>query len=227
MEAGPGGLYCFVVAQQRVLAPAEPAELNLDLAGWHRRGGRRCTVHLTDEEFATAVHAGLIEELGPWRLTGSDATAGPDGGRVENPWVADEVTFDRYGRDSSGVPRINMWVWSPTLTRSHPPLSASQEYESICDLNGFLLIQHAMAPTYLPVPRRATSRHVCVVDAVYTNTRELVTYPHYLSVWQRIARALRKAADHPGPPHGHPLFDGHPWSAAALTEALRAVDHPT
>jgi hypothetical protein len=95
------------VAQQRVLAPAE---LNLDLAGWYRRGGRRCTVHVTAEEFAAAVRAGLIEEFGPWRLTGSDATVGADGGRVENPWVADEVTFDRYGHQPSGAPRFNMWV---------------------------------------------------------------------------------------------------------------------
>jgi hypothetical protein len=88
-----------------------------------------------------------------------------------------------------------------------------------------LLIQHATAPMYYPVPRRATARDVCVIDAVYTTNGELVTYPHYLSVWRRIARRLRKAADHPGPPHGHPLFDGHPWSAAALTEALTVIDH--
>jgi hypothetical protein len=211
------------VAQRRVLAPAEPAELNLDLAGWHRRGGRRCTVHVTAEEFAAAVRAGLIDEFGPWRLTGTDATAGADGGRVENPWVTDEVTLDRHGHEPSGAPRINMWVWSPALTRSHPPLSAGRQYESICDLNGFLLIQHATAPMYYPVPRRATTREVCVVDAVYTNSGELVTYPHYLSVWRRIARRLHKTADHPGPPHGHPLFDGFPWSAAALTEALTAM----
>jgi hypothetical protein len=62
---------------------------------------------------------------------------------------------------------------------------------------------------------------------VYTNTGELVTYPHYLSVWRRIARRLRKTADHAGPPHEHPLFDGYPWSAAALTEALTAMDHRT
>jgi len=43
------------MAQRRVLAPAEPAELNLDLAGWYRRGGRRCTVHVTAEEFAAVA----------------------------------------------------------------------------------------------------------------------------------------------------------------------------
>jgi hypothetical protein len=106
------------VAQRRVFPPAEPAELNVDLAGWYGRGGRRCTVHVTAAEFAAAVQAGLIEEFGPWRLTGSDAAAGTDGGRVENPWVADEVTFDRSGHKPSGVPRINMWVWSPVLTRA-------------------------------------------------------------------------------------------------------------
>jgi hypothetical protein len=217
----------FAVAQRRVLAPAEPAELNLDLAGWYRRGGRRCTVHVTAEEFAVAVQSALIEQFGPWRLTGSDATVGAGGGRVENPWMADEVTFDRYGHEPSGAPRINMWVWSPTLTRSHPPLSAGREYESICSLNGFLLIQHATAPMYYPGPRRATTRDVCVVDAVYANNGELVTYPHYLSVWRRIARRLRKTADRPGPPHGHPLNDGYPWSTAAFTEALTAMEHGT
>jgi hypothetical protein len=168
-----------------VLAPAEPAELNLDLAGWYRRGGRRCTVHVTAKEFAAAVQGGLIEQFGPWRLTGSDASVGAGGGRVENPWVADEVAFDRYGHEPSGAPRVNMWVWSPALTRSHPPLSVGREYESICSLNGFLLIQHATSPMYSAVPRRATTRDVCVVDAVYTNSGELVTRPHYLNVWRR------------------------------------------
>ncbi|HEV8526320.1 MAG TPA: hypothetical protein VGS60_02050 [Actinomycetes bacterium] len=93
------------MAQRRVL---EPAELNLDLTGRYRRGGHRCTVHVTADEFAAAVHAGLVEEFGPWRLTGSDATAGPDGSRVESPWVADEVALDRYGHEPSGVSRINM-----------------------------------------------------------------------------------------------------------------------
>ena len=124
--------------------------------------------------------------------------------------------------DPSGLPRINMWAWSPALTRSHPPLSAGLGYESICSLNGFLLLQCATTPMYLPVPGRATARDVCVVDAVYTDTGDLVTHPHYLSVWHRIARRLRKTADHPGPPPGHPLRDGYPWSAAAFDEAVAA-----
>src|SRR5262249_9932617 len=200
-----GGLACPVWGRNGVSGRAERAGWTPEVAGWSRRGGRGCTVHVTAEEFAEVVHAGLIEEFGPWRLTGSDATAGADGGRVEHPWVADEVTFDRYGHKPSGAPRINMWGGSPVRTRSHPPLSAGRQYESICSLNGFLLIQDATAPMYYPVPRRATTRDVCVVDAVYTNTGELVTYPHYLSVWRRIARRLRKAADRPGPTHGHPL----------------------
>jgi hypothetical protein len=218
-------LYPSGVARPNVRVPAEPVELNLDLAGWYRRGGRRCTVHVTADEFAAAVYAGLVEEFGPWRLTGSDATAGPDGRRVENPWIADEVALDRYGYGPSGGSRTNMWVWSQALTRSHPPLSAGRDYESICSLNGFLLIQEATTPMYLPVPRRATTRDVCVVDAVYTDTGDLVTYPHYLSVWRRVARRLRKAADHPGPPVGHALWDGHPWSATALTEAVTAMEN--
>src|SRR5262249_53577900 len=121
-----GGLACPVWGRNGVSGRAERAGWTPEVAGWYRRGGRRCTVHVTAEEFAEVVHAGLIEEFGPWRLTGSDATAGADGGRVEHPWVADEVTFDRYGHKPSGAPRINMWVWSPVLTRSHPPLSAGR-----------------------------------------------------------------------------------------------------
>src|SRR6266487_413114 len=122
---------------------------------------------------------------------------------------------------------IRGWPTTSRSTGTATRRRAGREYESICSLNGFLLMQHATGPMYNPVPRRATMRDVCVVDAVYTDTGKLVTYPYYLSVWRRIARRLRKTADRPGPPHGHPLFDGFPWSAAAFTEALTSMASDT
>jgi len=208
------------VARTRAVAPDEPARLHLDLDGWWRRGGHRCTVHVTAEEFDAAVRAGLPEQLGPWHLTCSDLLQMAARGRYQqHPWAEEDVAFHRHGRRTSGEHRSNMWVWSSMLTQSHPPLSVGGDYEMQCSYNGFLLVQFATAPVLHPLSGRPTTRDVCVVDAVYANTGELVTHTMYLSVWRRIARRLHKVADQPGPPHGHPLWDGFRWSAAALTEA--------
>jgi hypothetical protein len=212
------------VARGRVVAPDKPAELWLEVDGWYRRGGQRCTVHVTTEELAAAVRAGLPDELGPWHLTGSDSHPTPDGRRKWHAWNEDDVCLDRHGQTSSGH-RANMWIWSSALTRSHPPLSDSANYETWCSYNGFLLVQSATEVIWRPSAGHPTARDVCVVDAVYTATGDLVTHPGYLSVWRRIARRLRKLADQSGPAYGHPLCDGFRWSPAALTEAEAMLTH--
>lgn len=116
-----------------------------------------------------------------------------------------------------------MWLWSPRLTLTHPPLVIGSDYDTQCGWNGFVLVQNITGPLMNGVGRSGT-RDVTLVDALYTDTGELVTYPHYLSVWRRIARRLRTMTTSPGPSRGHRLWDGHPWSPAALTEALDILD---
>jgi hypothetical protein len=192
-----------------VIAPNEPASLHLEVDGWYRRGGRRWTAHVTTEELSAAILAGLPAELGPWHLTGADSRVGADGRREWLTWTRDEVVLDRP----------DMWIWSSALTRSHPPLSDGAKYDTWCSYNGFLHVQSATEPLWRPSANRPTARDVSVVDAVYTATGDLVTHPHYLSVWRRIVRRLRALADQPGPAHPHPLRDGYRWSPAALAEA--------
>ncbi|WP_232661127.1 hypothetical protein [Pseudonocardia sp. TRM90224] len=182
-------------------------------------------MHVTTEEFGAAVRAGLPDELGPWHLTGVDPRAAPDGSRESHAWAEDDVRIEHHGRTRSGH-RANMWIWSSTLTRSHPLLTDGATYEKRCSYNGFLLVQSATTTIWRP-SAGPTARDVCVVDAVYTTEGDLVTYPHYLSVWRRISRRLRKVADQPGPAIGHPLRDGYRWSAAALAEAEAMLDRST
>ncbi|ALG12366.1 hypothetical protein [Kibdelosporangium phytohabitans] len=217
------------MARGRLIAPDKPAEMRLDVDGWRRRGGHRRSVHVTTEEFVAAVHAGLPDELGPWHLTGSDSGPGADGRRECRAWAEDDVSLDRHGRTPSGH-RANMWIWSSALTESHPPLSGDAAFETWCSYNGFLLVQSVTEDIWRPSAKRPTSRDISVVDGVHTATGELIAHPHYLSVWRRIDRRLRKAADQPGPAYGHPLCDGTPgrpplWRRQKQCLPCRPAEH--
>jgi hypothetical protein len=184
------------------------------MRGWYRRGGRRISVHVTAAELAGVVAASLPAGWGPWHSTGAD-------GHPPRPWAADGVDLARDLLDPDGRQRFEVYLWSARLTSARPPSSAPASYETRCGWNGFLLLQNFAGPVVAPTGH-AYGRDVTMVDALYT-PGGLVAYPHYLSVWRRIAARLRKLATRRGPPHGHPLWSGDPWSEAALAEAAAHV----
>src|SRR5262245_59130900 len=108
----------------RLSVPDEPTALHLDFTGWSRRGGQRITVHVTADQLATAVHNSLPTDWGPWHTTGADRRpTGPQGRAQEHPWAADDVDFSRAATAPDGHERLAMYLWSPRLTQTHPPLA--------------------------------------------------------------------------------------------------------
>jgi hypothetical protein len=158
--------------------------------GWFRPGDHRLDFFATLDELQELLDVGLPDALAPWHLTGADLVPRPDqpDRYHQVPWASSDVDLSTASQSPIGKARTNLFVWSAQLTSGELPCDPGQTYESLCSVNGFLLLQLGRLDNLA----RLSPASLCHVDRfVSAATGEERRYPEYLRVYNRLRRLVR------------------------------------
>lgn len=206
------------------------ADLLTSTKGWHRPGGHRLDFFAARDELQALVDLGLPDALAPWHLTGADLVPRPDqpDRYYEVPWTSADLDLATAARTPSGRARTNLFIWSEQLTRGELPREPGIAYETLCSLNGFLLVQ----PGRQDDLARFRPSALCIVDrSVNATTGEERRYPEYLRVYHRLCRLIRRRLIAPSvqtSPDGDDWENTHiKWTAGAIAAHADGVNFTT
>jgi hypothetical protein len=202
-----------------------PADLLDNSNDWFRPGGHRLDFFATLDELQQILDIGLPDALAPWHLTGSDLVPRPDrpDRYYQHPWSLPNVDLASATQTPTRS-RTKLFIWSERLTSGEPPQVPGTKYETLCSINGFLLLRLGHLDNF----SRTTSCSWGHVDRfVNVTTGEERRYPEYLKVFNRIRRLIRKHLIAPSVltfPNGMDWVNEHTrWTAGAIAAHASGV----
>lgn len=170
--------------------PSQPRQVLTDITHWYSKRSNRLQFFATDADLQEVLDAALPAELGPWRLTGADNLQyqSEPPRYQEYPYSLETTQLAPAGDDARGRRRMNMFLWTPSLTTELPPQEPSLRYTAGCSLNGFVLVQRRERRRRLEYFEGALGIVHRVVNHTEGTERD---YPEYLKVFNRLRRRLR------------------------------------